>query len=725
MRLKTKPGEVSGKEDGDLVDLEESAKEARLIALRLSELKNSGHEIWEDDKKIIRTVEWRDMAVLLRAPSGKAEVFAKEFECAGVPLVVARGGFYETSEVLDLLSLLQLLDNPLQDVPCIAVLRSPLVGLSLDELAEIRLAAKDVHFWTAQVKMERGRPAREFTHHADEPSALLSQNKISTFVERFSRWRKLARQVSLSQCLEEVLAETHYANWLQSRPRGAQRRANVEQFLNLAQRFDQFQRKGLFRFLKFIEAQREAGAEPEVAPVADENAVRLMSIHQSKGLEFPVVVVADLAKRFNEQDLNGEIILDGEFGLCPRVQPPQTSGRYPSLPHWLARRRQRRELRGEELRLLYVAMTRARDTLILTASVTEKNWDEKWTQPQPVTTQKIAGAKSFADWLAIWFGNQSTIGSAGILPAGAATTRRQDAGAPGGNRGELPDLRWRIVDDAELTSKGENEKRKAETELTVLDSATVKRLRDVLGREYPFKAATWRKAKSSVTELRRAAEQLDEEAEQVFSFQFFEKPLARTLAASGRNRKSGIGNRKLSASEAGTAHHKFLQHVALESAGSVASLELEARRLEREKILTADERADLDLEALADFWGSPPGRKIRAQPPDSVKRELPFTAKFIPSELADITGAKAEAGLENEFVVVQGIADLVVLLPKEIWLVDFKTDQVRADKLPGKIELYKPQLKLYASALAKIYLRPVANCWLHFLDARKTVEVKI
>ena len=124
--------------------MEESAKEARLLALRLRELKNSGHEIWDDDKKIFRAAEWRDMAVLLRSPAGKAEIFAKEFERAGVPLVVARGGFYETSEVLDLLSLLQLLDNPLQDVPCIAVLRSPLVGCSLDELAEIRLAAKDV-----------------------------------------------------------------------------------------------------------------------------------------------------------------------------------------------------------------------------------------------------------------------------------------------------------------------------------------------------------------------------------------------------------------------------------------------------------------------------------------------------------------------------------------------------------------------------------------------------
>ena len=712
LRLKTKPGEVSDDENGDWADLDESAKEARMVARRLGEMKCSKHEIWDNEKKILRAVEWRDMAVLLRAPSGKAEIFAKEFERAGVPLVVARGGFYETSEVLDLLSLLQLLDNPLQDVPCLAVLRSPLVGCSLDELAEIRLAAKDVHFWTA---LNRARSAE-----CGVPNELLQ--KIEGFLERFSRWRKLARQVSLSQCLEEVLAETHYADWLQSRPRGAQRRANVEQFLNLAQRFDQFQRQGLFRFLKFIGAQREAGAEPEVAPVADENAVRLMSIHQSKGLEFPVVVVADLAKTFNEQDLRNEIILDGEFGLCPRIQPPQTGARYPSLPNWLAQRRQRREQRGEELRLLYVAMTRARDTLILTASVTEKNWDEKWTQPQPVTTQRIAGAKSFADWLAIWFGNQ---------------------GAPGGNEGELPDLRWRLVADAELGGDSARGSRGDETQTETIsepphvgcyeDDGAAKKLRARLEWNYPFKAATRRKAKSSVTELRRAAEELDEEAEPVFSFQFSGRRLARTLAPPAQKLKAESGKRKLSASEAGTAHHKFLQRVALEKTGDRAALETEARRLEQGKILSADERAALDLDALVDFWNSPPGRKIRAQRPDSVRRELPFTAKFSPAELDELVGSSRcddrtpQRGVptSDEFVVVQGVADLVVLLPKEIWLLDFKTDQIRADELPGKIKLYKPQLKLYASALAKIYLRPVANCWLHFLDARKTVEVKI
>jgi ATP-dependent helicase/nuclease subunit A len=678
---------------GDWVDLEESAKEARLVALHLKNLEKSGHQIWDDKQRVFRAVQLNDMAVLLRSPSGKAEIFAKEFERGGVKLSVVRGGFYDTSEVLDLLSLLQLLDNPLQDVPGIAVLRSPLVGCSLDELAEIRLVAGG-HFWFALNQVQSPKPKVQSETRA----------KVGKFLERFHRWRKLARQVSLSQCLEEVLAETHYAGWLQSCPHGAQRRANVEQFLNLAQRFDQFQRQGLFRFLKFIEAQREAGAEPEVAPVADENAVRLISIHQSKGLEFPVVVIADLAKTFNEQDLHGEIILDGQFGLCPRVQPPQTGGRYPSLPHWLAQRRQRHELRGEELRLLYVAMTRARDTLILSGGITEKKWRETWNKPAAFTLRKIAGAKSFADWLGLWFANQ---------------VQGPKSKVQSGTEGELPDLRWRIVDDAEMADgdKAESRKQKAEIELPALDGKTKRKIQKTLEWQYEFAAATKRKAKSSVTELRRVAEESDEEAEPIF--------IRPGFAAKNQKRKAESGKRKLSAAEAGTAHHRFLQHFALENGSDIAALETEARRLEREKILSADERAVLDLDALADFWGSPPGRKIRAQQPDSVKRELSFAAKFSPAELAEIIGDKVEAGLEDEFVVVQGVADLVVLLPEEIWLVDFKTDQVRANELPEKTKLYKPQLKLYARALEKIYSRPVTHSWLHFLDAWKTVDVEI
>ncbi|MEI6192748.1 MAG: PD-(D/E)XK nuclease family protein, partial [Verrucomicrobiota bacterium] len=179
---------------------------------------------------------------------------------------------------------------------------------------------------------------------------------------------------------------------------------------------------------------------------------------------------------------------------------------------------------------------------------------------------------------------------------------------------------------------------------------------------------------------------------------------------------------KLSAADTGTAHHKFLQHVSLENAGKVAALEAEGVRLEQEKILSADERAVLDLKAVAAFWNSDAGQKIREQSAN-VKRELAFTAKFSPAELSKIIRTKVSPEMETEFVVVQGVADLFVLLPQEIWLVDFKTDEVGAGELPAKVKTYAPQLKLYSRALAKIYERPVTQCWLHFLSAQRTEPI--
>ncbi len=749
--VRFKNGRTENPEDevSDLASLGDAEREARLVAGRLKQMVETKHEIFDDKKKLFRPVAWRDIAILLRSPRGKAEIFAKEFERAGIPLAVARGGFYETAEILDLLSLLQLLDNPLQDVPCLAVLRSPLVGLSLDELAEIRLAAREKNFWTAlnrfhalagdthfpltpalspEEREKRSQPfsgttmvsgtknlqPRESVQQLSplpegegqgegkrgatstaNPNQIRLAEKASMFLDRFSRWRKLARQVSLSQCLEEILAETLYADWLRAQPRGAQRAANVASFVQLAQKFDQFQRQGLFRFLKFIEAQQSAEAEPEVSATPTEDAVRLMSIHQSKGLEFPVVVLADLAKKFNETDLRGEIIFDEQFGLCPKVKPPHTGRRYPSLPHWLAQRRQKRELRGEELRLLYVALTRARDNLILTASVTEKSWDEKWCAPQTVTPQRIAAGNSFADWLALWFGMRS-----------AECGARQDS---------LPELRWQIVADADFggtpvadpAGSGAGDQR-AEPVAGAPAETAIAELRARLEGNYPAAAATKQKAKSSVTELRRAAEETDDEAEPVFP----------CPPKSGK-RKAESGISKLSAAETGTAHHKFLEHFALAQAGDLAA---EADRLVRENYLTTEERSVLDLAALAAFWDSALGKKIVAHAAQ-VRRELPFTARFIPADLEKITGKKAEPGLENEFIVVQGVADLAVILDAEIWLVDFKTDAVGKKDLAAKVKDYRPQLELYAAALKKIFSRKVTLRALHFLAAGWTEKV--
>ena len=688
--------------DDPLADLQESELEALTVARRVREMKESGHRIWDKDQ--FRDAKWSDFAVLLRSPGRKREIYAKQFESAGVPLHVERGGFYDSSEILDLLSLLQLADNPLQDVPCIAVLRSPLVSCSLDELAEIRLAGHG-HFWFA-------------VNRAAEPGSGVNEVtrlKIGKFLERFSRWRKLARQASLSECLEEILTETHYDDWLLSRPRGEERRANVRRFLHLAEQFDTFQRQGLFRFLRFVNAQREIEAEPEVAPLAGDDAVRLMSIHQSKGLEFPVVVLADLGKTFNEQDLRGEIILDEQYGLCPRVKPPSAGGRYPSLAYWLARKHQRRELRGEEMRLLYVALTRAQDSLILSGGISPKKWEGYFAENASFGPRDIVSATSCMDWLGMWM----------------AIAERFAPRPPGFQvEGETPLIRWRVVDDSELAGKSAQEPAPAfgrpaglETRDTAgletcatsspWDEAALNRLNEVL-KEYPFETATERAAKTSVTALRREAADADDEAEQQFR-----QPLRLVRAGSSRQKSAT----KLNAADTGVAHHKFLQYFSFESAIDLDSFVVEAKRLEEENYLSPEEAEALDLEALADFWSSDDGKAVRANAAH-VRRELAFTAGFKPRELDEMFGRTPNPILNDETIVVQGVADLVVLLPKEIWLVDFKTDDVRAKDLPEKVGFYSPQLKLYALALERIYSRPVTSCRLHFLAARKTVTVE-
>ena len=698
LRLKpaadTNGADPAGEALDELRDLEETDKEARLVALQLRELKVRQHPVWDESANAFRPVDWADMAVLLRSPTGRADSYAKEFSRLQIPLQVARGGFYENLEILDLLNLLHLLDNPLQDLPALAVLRSPLVGLTVDELSTIRLAAQRVRFWTALVRWHET--------YKQEPRTSELYERISTFLERFNRWRRLARQVSLSRCLETILAESNFADWLLTQSRGEQRHANVRRLLSLAEQFDQFQRQGLFRFLRFIEAQQLAKTEPEVGTVSEQNAVRLMSIHQSKGLEFPVVAVGNLGKPFNVADLRAEIILDEEFGLCPQVKPPHTGRRYPSLPYWLARRRQKQELLGEELRLLYVALTRARDLLLLVGSTTQSRFKKMWQSPQELSPETTLSANSYADWLGQWF----TRTCAEIEP---------------GSSGENALLKWTIHDETSLVSPNAivSPRESARPVDGAIDPATWKELEQRLAWTYPFAAATREPAKSSVTALRRQASAPEDDADPskrvrlaAAGFQSRKRPL--------RHSKTGIG----SAAEKGTAHHMFLERLNVAKTNSVAELKQEAQRLMRESSLTAEQFKLLDFESLAAFWNSDGGRRIREYS-GSVHRELPFTARFNPEELSRIMRHQRNPALPDEFHIVQGVADLVVLRPEEIWLVDFKTDELAANELDARVKSYSPQLILYALALQKIYRKPVTRCWIYFLSAKQERAVAI
>ena len=715
------PADGSGVARPELLDLETAEREARLVAGRFRELMEARHPVWDTQAGGFRPVRWSDMVVLMRSPSTRAESYAKEFSRAGLPLLAERGGFYESTEITDLLSLLQIIDNPLQDIPLLAVLRSPLAALALDDLAEIRQAAKRERFWTALCRWHHAQ-----THLGDvssnESQSLLTSaptsfqpspdlwTRVDVFLSQLQRWRRLAREGSLSECLEAAIDETHYEVLLQAGMRGSERVANVRRLLDLARRFDPYQRQGLFRFLQFVAAQQELGEDESPAVLPDREAVRLLSIHKSKGLEFPVVAISGLGSRFNLRDLHDDILLSQRYGLCPKVLPPNADAFYPSLAHWLASRHERGELLGEELRLLYVAMTRARDTLLLVASAAGRNSSPAWLPegPGPISDLQVLSAQSPLDWLRLWL---------------ARSTRPEDWSDE--RHGQNTLLQWTIhpANDPRFAVNSSAADATAATAPEVeADAVSMQQLRDRLLWQYPFAAATLEPAKASVTTLRRrAAMAIDEEAGQLpFGVSRSEFRAAKPALGAGP-----AGSLRMSAAERGTAHHLFLELASLEALESEMSLRNEAQRLQERGLMTQGEVAALNFDALLSFWRSELGRRIRIQPRHSIHRELPFTARFTASDLA-LAGVQtmlSPAALADEFVVVQGTVDLAVILGHQIWLVDFKTDQVKSAELAEKTRLYTPQLKLYALALEHIYKQPVGERWLHFLAAGQSVAI--
>jgi ATP-dependent helicase/nuclease subunit A len=675
----------------DSVDLDAAEREARLLALQLKNLHREKFQIRDDDKKIFRAVEWRDMVVLLRSPRNKAEIFAREFHRAGLPLHVKRENFYSATEVSDLLSLLQLLDNPMQDLPLLAVLRSPLVGLSVNELAMIRAGQRQDRFWTALLRF--GATRLKFSGEAGAIAAA-AQPKVRDFLTSFDSWRRHSRQGALSDCMRAILDETRYETLVLAQERGEERLANVNRLLRLIRQFDPYQRQGLLRFLRFVRSQQDAEAEEEPASPDIADAVRLLSIHQSKGLEFPVVAVADLSKSFNFADLHADLMLDAEFGLCPKIAPPKINARYPSLPYWLARRRQKKELLGEELRLLYVAMTRARDRLILVGSVSPNQFEARWNGDGEAGTTSLLQARSYADWLAIWFANNC-----------AASVEERD-------RGETELCRWRLHDDSSLVESVAPAAKENGKKVVHLSKDEAELLQSRLSTGYPFGVATNEPAKTSVSALRRRAMELFDQEEVT---EVFKAPSRR------KNFKA-----KKNTADVGTVHHRFLEHVSFERVNTARDLRAEAARMIDDGILSAAEVDWLKFDSLLAFWRSEFGRKILAHAP-RIRRELAFTARFSPAELGELEVRQtfsSAPGLENEFIIVQGVADLAVILPEEIWLLDFKTDDVAGSELGGKIRMYEPQLRLYARALERIYRKPVTECRIHFLSCGETVPIQ-
>lgn len=735
--------------DGDEQDLTALEREAALVARRIRDLVEGSSDrsgpafsVWDKKSRSYRPLEYRDIVILLRATRGRSNVFIDVLQRSGVPAYAQVGtGYFSATEVELMLSLLAVIDNPRQDIPLAGVLRSPMVGLAAADLARIRLCVPAEDFFGALAAAG-----------SRDDLGDLSQ-RVRSFLEQLETWRTAARRGPLGRLIWRIYRDTGYLSYVEGLPGGQQRYANLLALYDRARQFDQFARPGLFRFLRFIDRLRESQQDLGTAPALgeNENVVRVMSIHQSKGLEFPVVFVAGLGNGFNWQDIRRDLLFQRELGLGPMVVDPEQRLQYPSLAHQAVVESIRMETLAEEIRVLYVALTRAREKLVLVGSVRNlprqcERWSEAvehrgWALPDAY----LAEARCYLDWIGPALGRHALGEPIRSLAGIQATPADGDVlGDP-----SAWDIRlWRpheiLVFDGNggIPAAGSNEtesdpnaellwSRVASLEPLdrVAPSELVEPLRQRLHWRYPFAEVAGRFAKVSVTEVKGRFGSDEEIPAQ--------RPGSRSIGLHRRPRFLHDNPGRLISATIGTATHLALQHLDLSSALDAAEIRSQIERLVEMEALTPELAAAIDILSLVRFFASPLGLRLRA-PRVLVHRELPFTmglpVREVYPELPEAVGADGR-------VLIQGVVDCLLEEHDGLVIVDFKTDAVRdsaavmepadgwraigvdRETVAEAAARYQGQIRLYSRALQAIYRKPVKEAYLYFLAAGEEIRV--
>ncbi|TEB08976.1 ATP-dependent helicase/nuclease subunit A [Pelotomaculum propionicicum] len=685
-------------------ELDATQKEARLIARRIGELLRGegegGLSVFDRATGSYRPAAYRDVVVLLRATAGYANTFVEEFRQAGIPAYAELAtGYFEATEVETMLALLKVIDNPRQDIPLAAVLRSPLAGLNAGDLARIRLASRRGDFLDAVV-------AASLSGEGELADRLLS------LLQKLEKWRSAARQGSLADLIWSIYRETGYYDFVGGLPGGGQRQANLRALHHRARQYEASAFRGLFLFLRFIERIREGGRDLGAGRALSEkeNVVRIMSIHKSKGLEFPVVFVAGLGKKFNFSDLNKDVLFHKELGFGPQLVDAEARLTYPTMAKLAIRQQLKMETLAEEMRILYVALTRAREKLILVGSVRNlKNHARRWcslleTADWQLPDGFLAGAATNLDWL---------------VPALA---RHRDGAAirkTGQSEGSPPvevaadSSRWSIFfEDSQPRSE---KARPASAEFLSLVSrmqplaeegpqAGVVKSR--LDWSYPFAAAVGRASKTSITELKR---RFDQRAAQE------DESLRDFRPAVGRRPLFLQETQGLTAAERGSALHLVLQNLDLRGSLTPETIKSQIESMVLRELLTSEQADSVPVPRITSFFASRLGRRVLSA--REVLREMPFTLVLPASEVyPELTG------LPGETVMVQGVVDCLADEGDGYLLLDYKTDRLAPEQLDQALSRYRVQLDIYARAVKNITGRKVKEKYLYLFNAGTAIK---
>lgn len=726
--------ETEALDDLDLVRLE-----ARWVADRINRM------VREGGAGGLRQVTWRDIVVLMRSPRGRAGIYLEEFRRSGIPAYAdGGGGYFDAPEVQTVIALLQIIDNPVRDIPLAAVLRSPIVGLDAARLAQIRLACPRGDFYSAvrQVASGAGEVDRELMHD------------LKRFLERLDGWRDLASRISPAELLEELYRQTGYCDLVGAMPGGAARQANLRALVDRARRFEGTVYRGLFRFLRFVEQVRETGGDMDAARSLGENedVVRLMSVHRSKGLEFPVVVVAGLGRGFNFMDLRRNPLLHRRLGCGPVIVDLERGIKYPTVLQRVIKQRMRLETLAEEMRLLYVALTRAREKLIITAAIKDldkavQEWGRRGLAAPaegPLSAPLLAGAKTPVGWLgpALWshaamspvmnqmLSQPDETAGAGtcdwrvfLWPAAALKYLRETDQTGDEPESEtwleflrrLEPLPEEWLRQQEESWSGENKELLGAGEL-----------HDRLLWMYPHLELAGLPTKVTVTEWRHRQEELEEDSMEAEPGIALPLPGRETPDATGAaelppgfNLPAFYTGSGFDGAEKGRVAHLIMQNLSLDRPLDQAGIEQQLESMVNRKIISAGQRGLVPVGQIARFFKTPLGlRLINAAGAGRLWREVPFTTGIEAAELYPDQAGKIPAG---EIILLQGVIDCLLVEKDGLVVIDYKTDRLSENQIEEAANRYKVQLELYARAAGSIAGAPVLEKYLHFFSINKAV----
>lgn len=742
-------------EDTELSD--KKTLEAKIVAEEIRHLMKT-QPVTDKATGELRAARYSDIVILLRSLSGWADSLVEVLNGNGIPAhTVSSTGYFSTVEVQTVLSMLRLLDNPRQDIPMAAVLRSPMAGLTDEELAVLRLEDGSVPFHEAMLELAEGlyeedgqkeisdseadseadqKQGRNADGKKEDDIETTAHRKLLKFYKKYRQLRQLVPDTPIHELIEIILRETGYGHYVAAMPAGSRRTANLNMLLEKAAAYEKTSYKGLFHFVRYIDELQKYDVDFGEADMVGENedVVRIMSIHKSKGLEFPIVIVSGMGKNFNKQDTRSKMVLHPELGIGLDYMDGKKRIKSPTIAKKAIAKQIELENLGEELRVLYVALTRAKEKLILTGTLKDAAEKLEFYRQQanlskaadrPLSYLTREGASGYLDW---------------ILPAVLSYGDKYPVRIVEAAELVLDEVENQLEQNEDLTERIE--------EIEAADTQLVGQLKQRFLQRYPYQVDVLRKNKYSVSELKHRAMRERFEAEQEETVPaFLEEPVTPTIPLfiqrqgiveqEAQNKAQDAGQEAESKAEQkiesntanrgalrGTAVHRVMECYNFTSEKSVQE-QMDA--MEKEEKITADMRTLVKERIVADFVSSETGKRMAlAQRMGALYREKPFVMGFTEEELenygfgagaqmieneAQTENAQQEIMSENvsqenhmheeDLTLIQGIIDVFWIEDDGITVLDYKTDRV--DTAQELIDRYATQLKLYADALERVF----------------------